>query len=136
LVLSAAVASTLLFASIARREWGEAALWPSRAFGICAAAPLFTGLYSYSLGFAAMLGALRALQSRRTAVACVLAAITLGFSPLAFVFLCLVLASMLVVRRRLTGSAVAIGGAIALLAAFEVLVLRLFPSEGFLPLPS
>src|SRR5262245_65758658 len=44
LVLAAAVASTILFASIARHEWGDAALWPSRVFAVCAAAPLFTGL--------------------------------------------------------------------------------------------
>src|SRR5262249_20334068 len=79
LVLAASVASTVLFASIARREWGEAALWPTRVFGVCAAAPLFTGLYSYSLGFAALLGTLRALQSSRVALACLLAALTLGF---------------------------------------------------------
>jgi hypothetical protein len=133
LVMSAAVASTVLFGSIARREWGGAAVWPSRVFGICAAAPLFTGLYSYALGFAAMLAALRALQSRRAALACVLAALTLGFSPLAFVFLCLLLASVVVVRRRLTPSAVAIGVTVALLAGFELVVLRLFPSGGVYP---
>jgi hypothetical protein len=136
LVLGAAVASTVLFASIARREWGSVALWPSRVFGICAAVPLFTGLYSYSLGFAAMLGTLRALQSRRPVVACVLAALTLGCSPLAFAFLCLLLAAVFVARRRLTSSAVAIGVAIALLALFEVVVMRVFPSKGFYPFHS
>jgi len=55
LVFAAAVASTVLFASLAMREWGRAALWPSRVFGVLAAAPLFTGLYAYSLGFTAML---------------------------------------------------------------------------------
>jgi hypothetical protein len=133
LVLSASVASTALFASVARREWGEAAIWPSRVFGICAAAPLFMGLYSYSVGFALMLGTLRALQSKRAVVACLLAALTLGFSPLAFVFLCLILASVFVARRRLTPSTVAIGVAIALLAVFELAVLRLFPTRGIYP---
>ena len=42
LVFAAAVASTMLFSSIALREWGRAALWPSRIFGVLAAAPLFT----------------------------------------------------------------------------------------------
>ena len=65
LVFAAAVASTALFCSIAYREWGDAALWPCRVFGVLAAAPLFTGLYSYSLGFAAMLAALWAFQRRR-----------------------------------------------------------------------
>lgn len=60
LVFAAAVLSTVLFSSIATREWGRAALWPARAFGVLAAAPMFTGLYAYSLGLVAMLGALRA----------------------------------------------------------------------------
>ncbi len=94
LVVGAAVASSILFASITRREWGEQALWPSRAFAVFAAAPLFTGLYSYSLGFAAMLGTVRALQANRTWPAVLLAALTLGFSPLAFLFLCLLLVSI------------------------------------------
>src|SRR5262249_52146365 len=131
--LAAAVVSAVLFRSLARAEWGDAALWPSRVFGICAAAPLFTGLYAYSLGFAAMLAAVRALQSRRVAAACVLAALTLGFSPLAFAFLCLILASVVVVRRRVTPVVVGTGVTIALLAVFEVVVLRLFPTNGTYP---
>ena len=95
LVFAAAVVSTVLFASIALREWGRAALWPSRIFGVLAAAPMFTGLYSYSLGFAAMLGALKALPGGAAAArAARCAALTVGFSPLAFVFLCLVLAAV------------------------------------------
>jgi hypothetical protein len=136
LVLSASVASTVLFGSIARREWESAALWPSRVFGVCAAAPLFTGEYSYSLGLAAMLGTLRALQSRHSALACVLAGLTLGFSPLAFIFLCLVLLSVLVARRRLARSAAAVGVSIGVLVAFELIVLRLFPSAGVYPFHS
>ena len=93
LVFFAAVASTVLFASIALREWGTAALWPSRVFGVLAAAPMFTGLYAYSLGFAAMLATLKLLQLRRLWLAAVLAALTVGFSPLAFAFLCLIVGS-------------------------------------------
>ena len=52
----------VLFSSIAMREWGRAALWPSRVFGVLAAAPMFTGLYAYSLGFTAMLATLKLLQ--------------------------------------------------------------------------
>ena len=122
--MAAAVISTLLFASIARREWGSASIWPSRVFAVCAAAPLFTGLYSYSVAVATMLGVLRALQSRRTALAIVLAVLTLGFSPLAFAFLCLILVSIIAVRRRVTpldGHA----RLAWLLAGFQLVVLRL-----------
>jgi hypothetical protein len=133
LVLAATVVSAALFASIAHREWGEAALWPSRVFSVCVAAPLFTGLYSYSFGFAAMLGTVRALQSKRSGIAVLLAALTLGFSPLAFAFLCLLLGSMLVARRQLTRRVLWVGAAVAALALFEVALLKLFPSKGVYP---
>jgi hypothetical protein len=130
LVLAAAVVSTVLFASIALREWGQAALWPSRVFGVLAAAPAFTGLYSYSLGFAAMLGALKALQLRRTWLAVLLAGLTVGFSPLAFAFLCLVLAAVVLGRRRISRRTLAVGAGLAAVAAVEVAALVLFPSGG------
>ena len=133
LVVGGVIASTLLFASIIRREWGDAALWPSRLFGVFAAAPLFTGLYSYSLGFATLLGTIRALQSRRTGLAVALAGLTLGFSPLSFAFLCLILGSLLVARRRITAATVQVAVGIAGLVAFEMLVLRAFPSGGVYP---
>ena len=100
LVVAGTVVSTILFAAIAYRIWELAALWPVRLFGIFAAALLFTGLYSYSLGFAAVLGALRALQARRSLLGILLAVLTLGLSPLAFVFLCLVLFALLAIRSR------------------------------------
>ena len=133
LVVGAVVTSTLLFASIAHHEWGDAAVWPSRAFAVFAAAPLFTGLYSYSLGFAMLLGTLRALQASRIWAAIVLSALTLGFSPLAFAFLVLVLVSVFVARRRVNRSTVALGVGIALLAGLELFVLRLFPTGGSYP---
>jgi hypothetical protein len=133
LVVAAVVASTILFGAIARDEWGEAAHWPTRVFAVFAAAPLFTGLYSYALGFTMLLLCLRALQKRRLPVAFVAAALCLGFSPLAFGFLALVLSSVLVARRRITVSTVAVGAGMALLAGFEVLLQRLFPSGGVYP---
>jgi hypothetical protein len=133
LVFVAAVVSTVLFASIARQEWGEVALWPTRIFAVCAAAPLFTGLYSYSFGFTLMLGAVRALQLRRTWAGIVLAALTLGCSALAFLFLCLLLGSVALARRRLSGTVIRIGIALVAIAAFELLVLKLFPSQGVYP---
>ena len=52
-----------------------------------AAAPLFTGLYAYSLGFATMLATLKLLQLRRHRLAAVVAAPTVGLRPLAVAFL-------------------------------------------------
>src|SRR5581483_11568860 len=102
----AAVASTVLFASIIGREWGRDALWPSRIFSVLAAAPVFTGLYTYSLGFTTTLAAVKALQLRRTRLGLVFCALTVGFSPLAFAFLCLILASVAISRRRITSRVV------------------------------
>jgi hypothetical protein len=128
LVFFAAVASTVLFASIALREWGRAALWPVRVFGVLAAAPMFTGLYAYSLGFTAMLATLKLLQLRRVWLAVVVAALTVGFSPLAFAFLCLVVGSYALSRRRIARRHLWFGVGLGVAAGIEGLALVLFPS--------
>jgi hypothetical protein len=130
LVFFAAVASTVLFASIAQREWGKAALWPSRVFGVLAAAPMFTGLYAYSLGFTAMLATLKLLQLRRLRLAVVTAALTVGFSPLAFAFLCLIVGSYAVSRRQIARRHLWFAAGLAAAAGIEVLALVLFPGVG------
>jgi len=134
LVFAAAVASTVLFTSIALREWGEAALWPARVFGVLAAAPLFTGLYAYSLGFTAMLGSLKAFQLGRRRLGLGLAALTVGFSPLAFVFLCLLLAAIALSRRQVARRTLVIVSGLGVAAAVEAAALVLFPTDtGFYP---
>lgn len=129
----AVLVSALLFAVIGYHEWGPVARWPVRAFGLAAAAPLFTGLYSYSLGFMTLLAALRFLQRGRVALTVVAAALTLGFSPLAFVFLCIVLFALLLARRGLTRRAIVLPVALAVIAGVQVVALVLFPSYGTYP---
>jgi hypothetical protein len=133
LVVASVVASAVLFDSVARREWGAAALWPSRAFAVLAAGPLFTGTYAYALGLAALLGTLAALQRGRTWLAIVCAALTLGFNPLAFVFLCLVLAAVLLVRRGRGGRPFLFAAGLAVAVGLEALALVLFPTDGRYP---
>ena len=133
LVIAAAITSAFLFTSIVLREWGRVAYWPSRVFGVLAAAPLFTGLYSYTVGFATLLGVLRALQSGRVWLMVVLAVLTLGLSPLAFVFLCLLLLAIGLSKRRIDRSALVVGGVLASISALEAGVLLLFPSTGNYP---
>jgi hypothetical protein len=133
LVFCAVLASAALFASISIREWGDAALWPARAFSVLAAGPLFTGTYSYALGLAAMLAALRALQAGRSWLGVAFAALTLGFSPLAFIFLCLVLLAVLIARRRVNVSLIAVGGGLGVLVAAQAASLWFFPSDGEYP---
>ncbi|HLX32407.1 MAG TPA: hypothetical protein VKR79_06525 [Gaiellaceae bacterium] len=134
LVFAAAVASTVLFSSLAMREWGRPALWPSRVFGVLAAAPMFTGLFAYSLGFTAMLGTLKLLQLRRRKLAVLGAVLTVGFSPLAFAFLCLVAASYAISRRQFNRRDLWFGLGLAFAAGIEILALVLFPTnQGVFP---
>jgi hypothetical protein len=133
LVLAAAVVSAALFASVVHKEWPAVGPWPARAFAVLAAGPLFTGTYSYALGVAALLGSVRALQARRTWVAAACAALTLGFSPLAFVLLCLVLTATFLTRRRLERRTLLMAGALAALCGVELAALSLFPYDGVYP---
>jgi len=129
LVFTAVVLSAAFFASLVETEWGAAGRWPARVFGVLAAGPIFVGTYSYALGLAAGLGALCALQRGRRWLAAGAAALTLGFSPLAFVFLCLMLLALLLVRRR-PRHTVAFAAAIAAIAGVQLAVLVFFPSSG------
>jgi hypothetical protein len=132
LVFGAVVVSAALFASIVEREWGAAGRWPARAFAVLAVGPIFVGTYSYALGLAAGLGSLRALQGGRRRLAAGAAALTLGFSPLAFVFLCLVLLALVLVRR-VGRHTVTFAAAIAVIAAIQLAALAFFPSSGPYP---
>ena len=133
LVLVAAVIAAALFASVVHAEWPAVGHWPARIFAVLAAGPLFTGTYSYALGLAALLGSVRALQARRTWLAVACAALTLGFSPLAFVLLCLVLTATFATRRRFERRTLLMAGALALLVGVELAALTLFPYEGVYP---
>jgi hypothetical protein len=133
LVVAASIVSAALFASLATRQWGVAARWPARCFGVLAAGPLFTGTYSYALGLAAALGALRLVQAGRTWSAVGCAALTLGFSPLAFVFLCIALAAAAIASGRVGRSTVVVGTALVALALAARLLVEVFPSEGRYP---
>ena len=132
LVFAAVVLSAALFASVVEREWGAAGHWPARAFAVLAAGPIFVGTYSYALGLTAGLAALFALQRGRRWLAAGAAGLTLGFSPLAFVFLCLVLLSLALVRRRVRHTLV-FTAAIAAIGTVQLAALVFFPSSGPYP---
>ena len=133
LVVAAAVAGAVLFASIAEREWGERARWPARAFAVAAAAPIFTGTYTYALGVAAALGSLKALQTGRMWIAILLAALTMGFSPLAFVFLCIAVGAVAIARRSIDRRALEVAFALSIVAALQALAVWLFPHDAVYP---
>jgi hypothetical protein len=132
--LVSVVAAAALFAALAEREWGESARWPARAFAVVACGPLFTGTYPYAAGLAAALGALVALRRRRTWTAVALAALTAGFSPLAFLFLCLVAVAVFVAgRARLQRPALTVGVALVVLGLLQGAFLLLYRYESEYP---
>lgn len=122
--------SALLFALLVDREWHAAGRWPARAFAVLAAGQAFTAAYPYDVGVATLLGALWALQRRRLAIASVCTVLTVGFSPLAFVFLVLAAAALFVRRFRVDRRALMTAAAIGAAAALELTVLVVFPSTN------
>jgi hypothetical protein len=133
LVIAGVVVAAALFASLALDEWGDEARWPARAFAVLVAGPLYTGTYSYALGLAAVLASLRLLQLGRPWLAVAAGGLALGFSPLAFVFLCLALAAVLATRRTRLRRAVPVAVGLAGLAAIQLAIVWIFPSDGRYP---
>ena len=132
--LVSVVAAAALFASLAEREWGDRARWPSRVFAVVACGPLFTGTYPYAAGLAVALGALKALQLGRTWMAVVLAVVTAGLSPLAFLYLCLAcVAAFLAGERRLDRRAVAMGAALLAVGLLQGALLLVYRYEAEYP---
>ena len=134
LLVASTAASGGLFALIAAREWPSDARWPARAFAVAAALPLLPGLDAYALGVALLLGAVAALQRGHRVLALACSALTLLASPLAFVFLLGVGASVALSGRCDRRAAVAVGAGLGALAALEAAIsLFLFPSTGVYP---
>jgi hypothetical protein len=133
LAVAAVILSAALFASICRLEWGAQAVWPARVFSVLASGPIFTGTYTYALGLAALLAAIRALQARRMWLALAAAALCLGFSPLAYVFLCLACAAIALARGRLDRKALVVGVGLTLFAGVQASAIWLFPHEAVYP---
>jgi hypothetical protein len=132
--LVSVVVAAALFVSLTEREWGSLARWPARIFAVVACGPLFTGTYPYAAGLAAGLGALKALQLGRPWTAAALSVLTLGLSPLAFLFLCLtIVAAFLARRMRLDRGALVVGGALLAFGVLQGALLILYPEESEYP---
>jgi hypothetical protein len=129
-VLSVA-ASTAAFTLVIRQTWGESTVWATRFFALVAAASVVSAAFPYGLGLALALTALVALARHRLTWFGVLSVLTLAASPLAFLFLLLVLGAAAVSRsRRETAKPAAIAASIC---AVGLLVWRLFPDHGVYP---
>jgi hypothetical protein len=132
-VLSAATA-TAAFTLLVRETWGEQTMWATRLFAVVTAASVVTAAFPYGLGLAFMLAALLALAKGRTVWFAALVALTLATSPLAFLFLVVLLcaAGMSRGERELTKPAVVT----AIACALAAVTWRLFPDPGRFPFPS
>jgi hypothetical protein len=133
LAVAAVIVSAALFASLVERGWGPETRWAARAFAVAACGPLFTGTYPYAVGVAAGLGALRAFQAGRTWLGLACTALTLGFSPLAFLFLCLVLAAAFLARRRVDRRSLLVGAVLLALGLLQAAALEVFPHDAAYP---
>jgi hypothetical protein len=131
--VATALGAAAAFTTLAVRQWGRVGVWPARAFSVGAAGTLITGTYAYGTGLAVALTALVAAQHRRRWLLFVLAAVTLGLSPLAFAFLLLVLAATVVARRRVQRADLLVGGGLVLLVGGQWVIMMWLGYRGSYP---
>ncbi|HEY7632189.1 MAG TPA: hypothetical protein VH817_15895 [Thermoleophilaceae bacterium] len=126
-----ALAAAAAFEPLARCHFGPEARWGSLWFGLATSTMLFTGRLPYALGVAIGLGALLALQRRRTALAVLLAILCPLGSPVAGAFLALAAIAVAIAsdrRYRTAALLVAAGGIVPTL-----LLTAAFPEGGHQP---
>src|SRR5262249_6749637 len=108
----------------------SAGRWPARAFAVLLAGQALTAAYPYDLGLATPLGTLWALPRRRGRPAALCPLLSLGFSPLASLFLALALVALFLHRRRVNRTVMAVGAAAACAAGLQLALLVELPSPG------
>lgn len=129
-VLTVVVAAAA-FAWLVEREWGERAVWASRAFAVLWAGVLLTGEFPFLLGMALALLCLVALQAGRQWVGAFLIFATVAASPVAFVFLAIAVVAVGSMRSyRLVAPYALVAAAVA-----DFVVLRIFGAGGALGFP-
>jgi len=134
-VLTVALAAGA-FALLLEREWGSAARWGGRSFAVVWAGAVITGELPFALGVALALLALLALRAGWRWTSAGLTLLVVAASPVAFVLLAVVLAGVLAVRRPPLARYGVPALAVAVAAATELLLLRLFPVGGTLAFPA
>src|SRR5436309_1650083 len=133
LALLSVTAAALAFAVVIGRAWGPAARWSSRAFAVLWAATVLSAAFPFALGAACGRGAIWMLLERRRFGFAALAVLTLAASPLAFLFLVLVLAGLAVTRRPQRSELTLPAVVIACATLGEIVLMRLFPDGGRFP---
>jgi hypothetical protein len=134
-VLAVATVSVaaLGFATVAAREWGPLARWSSRSFAVVCAGFLISAAFPFALGVAVALLALWALQAGHRWRFTALTLLTLAASPVALVFLVVVLAGVALARRGTLREMAVPAFALIATVVIELVLLRLFPGTGRYP---
>src|SRR5262249_38286187 len=133
LAVATIAAAALAFAVVIGREWGPIGRWSTRTFAVMWAGIVLSAAFPFALGAALALLALWALQAGGRGRFSILALLALAASPLAFVLLVIVLAGIGLARKAPRAELVVPGLTIAVAAAAELLLWRLFPGEGRYP---
>ncbi len=134
----AAVAAAGCFGAMARHRYGDRARLATQWFGAATVTNLLTGRITFALGLAVGLGALLALQRRRSALAPGLGALTALASPVAALFVAMATAA--VARGDWKRPAIIVGAtslatALAMSLAFPTDGWFPFATTAFLPVP-
>lgn len=124
------VVTTVLFARLAHGRWGERAYLATLWFAVAVMASVVSGRMTFTLGVAAGLAALLALQHGRAVLAVALAVMTSLSSPVAGVFVAIAVVAWGLAARERRGRALLIAaGAVAPALALGLL----FPEKGYFP---
>lgn len=130
LAIAAVVLAAMLFASVVEHEWPSVGRWPGYAFAVLLAGQVFTAAYPFDAGLAMLLATLWALQRGRRWLALPALLATLGFSPLAFLFLSLALLALALRRRRLNRTTLLLAFAVVAASGVQLALLALLPTPA------
>jgi hypothetical protein len=133
LAVATIATAALAFAVVLGRQWGATARWSSRTFAVVWAGIVLSAAFPFALGIALALLALWTLQARRHWRFAALAGLTLAASPVAFLLLSVLLASLAVSQRWESRRLLAPTLAVVAAGAVEVLLWRAFPGGGRYP---
>jgi hypothetical protein len=122
----AVVASTLIFAQLARMRFGSRWAIATALFAVSAVGDLYIGRITFALGVSLGLGAVLAAVRERRWLTPLLSLACAAASPVAGLFLALAAAADLLTYRSLSRAAALAGPALALTAALALL----FPEGG------
>ena len=132
LALASVATAAAAFTLVVMTQWGPATKLSSRTFAVLWAGIIGSAAFPFALAISFALLALSSLQQGRRGRFALCAVLTLTASPLAFVLLLVVTGGAAVSRRSLRNAKVPVA-ALAVCAAAEIVIYRLFGDGGRFP---